>query len=197
MTRAPQQRRLKTRLRLLEVAREIVATHGYDGLRVEEVVDRAGTAKGTLFAHFKDKDGLLAAIIGEHVVAHLDQLESHTCPQSIAEFCTRLAPLMTYVAEDRVIFDLLLRYSGSTGELVDETITQFFLRQVDILSVWLDQMQRAGQVRGDQPPLMLAEGVQAFESHVLGLWFCMDHADEETPAAALAPFLQAWLKAPT
>ena len=196
MTRAPQQRRLKTRSNLLEVARDIVATQGYDGLRVEEVVDRAGTAKGTLFSHFKDKDGLLAVIVGEHVVALLDTLESQPCPHSIKELASRLAPLMTYVAEDRVIFDLLLRYSGSTGALVDEAITQFFLRQIDILSVWLGQMQRAGLVRGDQPPLMLAEGVQAFESHVLGLWFCMEHDIGDTPAATFGPFLQAWLAVP-
>ncbi|MCJ8335947.1 MAG: TetR/AcrR family transcriptional regulator, partial [Epibacterium sp.] len=48
MSRAPQKRRLETRAKLLEVAGEIVSEQGYSGLRVEDVVARAGVAKGTL-----------------------------------------------------------------------------------------------------------------------------------------------------
>jgi AcrR family transcriptional regulator len=193
MSRAPQQRTLKTREKFLSAAREIIAEQGFSGLRIEDVVARAGTAKGTLFAHFKDKDGLLAVIVGAQVVAHLDQLETQDCPGEIDELIARLTPIMAFAASDRTIFDLLLRYSGSTGELMDETITQFFDRQVKILAVWLSQMQVAGHVRPDQPALMLAEGIQAFQVHVLGLWFCVDHARDDNPADALTPFVQAWL----
>lgn len=193
MPRAPQQRTLKTREKFLSAAREIIAEQGFSGLRVEDVVARAGTAKGTLFAHFRDKDGLLAVIVGTHVVSHLDQLETQTCPEQTGELIDRLTPIMTFVASDRTIFDLLLRYSGSTGELMDETIAQFFDRQVKILAVWIKQMQQAGHVRPDQPAMMLAEGIQAFQVHVLGLWFCVDHTGDDSPVDALTPFVQAWL----
>ena len=76
MTRAPQKRRLETRARLQEVAATIVQEQGYSGLRVEDVVARAGVAKGTLFSHFKDKDGLLAVLIGDEVMRLLDGMEA-------------------------------------------------------------------------------------------------------------------------
>ncbi|MCB4457613.1 TetR/AcrR family transcriptional regulator [Leisingera sp. McT4-56] len=194
MTRAPQKRRLETRARLLEVAAAIIQEQGYSGLRVEDVVARAGVAKGTLFSHFKDKDGLLAVLIGDEVMRLLDGMEAGGAPQDAAELTARLAPHLDYVGQDRVIFDLLLRYSGTTAAEPDEVVTAGFLRQVALLTRWLQLLQAAGRIRRDQPPELLAEGIQAFLNHVLGVWFCMEHDDETPPAKALAPYLQAWLQ---
>lgn len=193
-SRAPQQRRLRTRAKLLEVAEQIVTTQGYSALRVEEVVEQAGVAKGTLFSHFKDKDGMLAVLIGAQVMAYLDQMEAQGLPRSIKEIVRRLEPLLSFIATDRVIFDVLLRYSGSTGAQVDEVITAGFVRQITLFASWLSEMQQVGMVRNDTSSEMLAEGIQAFLNHVLALWFCMEHDNNDTPAAALEPFLQTWLR---
>ncbi|PCJ07165.1 MAG: TetR family transcriptional regulator [Rhodobacteraceae bacterium] len=193
-SRAPQQRRLQTRAKLLEVAGQIVTTQGYSALRVDEVVEQAGVAKGTLFSHFKDKDGLLAVLIGAQVMGHLDQMEAQGVPHSIEDITRRLEPLLSFIATDRVIFDVLLRYSGSTGAKVDEVITAGFIRQITLFASWLSEMQQMGLVRTDTSAELLAEGIQAFLNHVLALWFCMEHSNEETPATALEPFLQTWLR---
>lgn len=192
-TRAPQQRRLKTRAKLIEAARQIVVIQGYSGLRVEDVVDQAGVAKGTLFSHFKDKDGLLAVLIGAEVMTHLDQMEVQGQPNSITGITERLAPLLSFVAKDRVIFDILLRYSGSTGAEVDEVVTAGFVRQITLFASWLAELQQTGQVRSDTSAELLSEGIQAFLNHVMALWFCMEHDNTDTPAKSLQPFLQAWL----
>ena len=70
MTRKVQARTLATRDRLLSAGREIVAAQGMAGLRTEEVVLRAGTAKGTFFAHFQDRGHFLAALLAESLQAH-------------------------------------------------------------------------------------------------------------------------------
>lgn len=193
-TRAPQQRRLQTRAKLLEVAAQIVTTQGYSALRVEEIVEQASVAKGTLFSHFKDKDGLLAVLIGAQVMGHLDQMEAQGVPHSIEDITLRLEPLLSFIATDRVIFDVLLRYSGSTGAQVDEVITAGFVRQITLFASWLDEMQQAGHIRNDTSSEILAEGIQAFLNHVLALRFCMEHDNSDTPADALEPFLQTWLR---
>ncbi|MBY6056598.1 TetR/AcrR family transcriptional regulator [Leisingera daeponensis] len=196
MTRAPQKRRLETRSKLLQVAAAIVQEHGYSGLRVEDVVARAGVAKGTLFSHFKDKDGLLAVLIGEEVTRLLDGMEAGGTPSDVAALNARLAPHLDYVAEDRVIFDLLLRYSGTTAAEPDEVVAASFIRQVAMLTGWLQTLQAAGKVRKDQPPELLAEGIQGFLNHVLGVWFCAEHENDASPADALEPYLRAWLLPP-
>ncbi|NIZ60388.1 TetR/AcrR family transcriptional regulator [Sedimentitalea sp. CY04] len=192
-TRAPQQRRLKTRAKLIEVAQEIVAVQGYSGLRVEDVVDQAGVAKGTLFSHFKDKDGLLAVLIGAEVMTQLDQMEAQGQPNNINEVIDRLSPLLSFIATDRVIFELLLRYSGSTGAEIDEVVTAGLVRQVTLFAGWLAQLQHTGEVRNDSPAELLSEGIQAFLYHVLALWFCIEHTNDDSPATSLQPFLHSWL----
>jgi AcrR family transcriptional regulator len=75
MIRTVQKRTLATRARLIEAATSVVAEKGYEALRVEEVVQRAGVAKGTFFAHFADKDALMDLLIGERIDQFLDELE--------------------------------------------------------------------------------------------------------------------------
>ena len=75
MARPPQKRRLETRARLLAESARLVAAQGYAGLRVEDVVEAAGVAKGTLFSHFTDKDGLLAVLIGAKMMRLIDEPE--------------------------------------------------------------------------------------------------------------------------
>lgn len=192
MSRAPQKRRLETRAKLLEVAREIVSEQGYSGLRVEDVVARAGVAKGTLFSHFGDKDGMLAVLIGTEVMGQLDQIQGLGMPESIEDLTDRLNVHIDFVAQDRMIFDILLRYSGATGAQTDEVIAQTFMRRCELGKSWLSQMQADGLVRKGLEPEFLAEGIEAFLAHVLAISFCMEH-ELRDPKAALKPFLRAWL----
>ncbi len=196
MPRQPQKRRLETRAKLLEVTAELVSVHGYSGLKVDDVVTGAGVAKGTLFSHFRDKDGLLAVLIGAEVMRFLDEMEAAGIPESREMLLQRLAPLLDYVAGDRVIFDLLLRYSGSTGTETDEVITESFYRQIGIWAGWIAALQEAGEVRRDCAPDFLAEGIQAFLNQVIAIWFCMASPNTTTPLEALRPFLEAWLAPP-
>lgn len=193
MTRAPQKRRLETRAKLLTVAEEIIAAEGVSALRVEDVVARAEVAKGTFFAHFGDKDGLLAVILGARVMGYLDAMEAQQPPQTVAEIAQHLAPLLDFVAQDRMIFDLLLRYSGTTGAEVDEVVTQGFLRQITLFAGWIAALQAKGIIRADQDAGLLAEGIQAFLNHVLAIGFCVEHA-KQPPAEALLPYLNGWLR---
>ena len=196
MTRAPQKSRLETRAALLRVAEVLILENGFSALRVEDVVERAGVAKGTLFSHFKDKDGLLAVLIGTRVMALMDEMEAQPSPEDVEDLCYLLSPLLCFIAQDRVVFDILLRYSGSTSAVIDETVTQSFHQQISQLSDWISKLQKSGKVRQDAAPELLAEGIQAFLNHVLALWFCVDHENGETPSAALLPLLQTWLAAP-
>ena len=83
MAKAVQQRTLKTRAKLLDAAQAVVSESGYEAMRVEEVVLRAGTAKGTFFAHFKDKDALMELIIGARLDTYLAELEAAPDPHAV------------------------------------------------------------------------------------------------------------------
>ena len=135
---------------------------------------------------------MLAVLIGTEVMGQLDQIQGLGMPESIEDLTERLNVHIDFVAQDRMIFDILLRYSGAIGAQTDEVIAQTFIRRCELGKIWLSQMQAAGLVRKGLEPELLAEGLEAFLAHVLAISFCMEH-DLRDPKAALKPFLQAWL----
>ncbi len=59
----------RRRRALLDVARELFATQGYEATSTEEIVHRVGVTRGTLYHHFRDKAALFAAVHLEQRIA--------------------------------------------------------------------------------------------------------------------------------
>lgn len=49
------------RIRLMAAFTELMAAHGYAGVRIGELVDRAGVSRATFYEHFADKEACLLA----------------------------------------------------------------------------------------------------------------------------------------
>lgn len=190
MTRAPQKRRLETRARLIEAATAIVARDGPAALRVEDVVRDAGVAKGTFFSHFDDKDSLLAQLLGEEMHVLLARIASGPVPQTVDALCDAFDPLYEFMAQDRFVFDIVMRYSGAAA--VDDTteIALNFLHQVELLMRWLPQMPG---IRRDVDVELLAEGVLAFALNAMALKFCALH-NASSINDRVRPYIRAWLQ---
>lgn len=52
-----------TRALLIEVAREVFTERGYTETSIDEIVQRAGVAKGSLYHHFASKDAVFEAVV--------------------------------------------------------------------------------------------------------------------------------------
>ncbi|MEM7289314.1 MAG: TetR/AcrR family transcriptional regulator [Pseudomonadota bacterium] len=188
MARAIQRRTLETRARLIAAAEEIIFADGFEAMRVEEVVLRAGTAKGTFFAHFADKDVLMDIIIGNRIDAMLDELEAKPAPLDTTEMAAMLHPLCEMMTCERYVFDVILRYSGAAAIEKIGVITNTFGRQIDIFEGWL----KDAKFRKDISPELQAEGIQAFMIQAMALKFCALHNSTEIEDR-LGPYLKAWL----
>ncbi|WP_299938023.1 TetR/AcrR family transcriptional regulator [uncultured Pelagimonas sp.] len=188
MTNTVQKRTLKTRAKLLDAARQVVEEMGYPGLRTEEVVKRAGTAKGTFFAHFPDKDGLLDHLIGADMDGILDQMQAKTRPQTVQDLIDSLMPLVRYMGSERAVFDVIIRRSGAAAIEDIGPIAVTFERQFTLFSEWM----RTPRFRQDVAPELLAEGIQAFVVQAIALNFCALHNTLDLPDR-LGPYLEAWL----
>ncbi|MEL6682488.1 MAG: TetR/AcrR family transcriptional regulator [Pseudomonadota bacterium] len=193
-TRAPQKRRLETRAKLVAAAETIIAEEGFAGLRVEDVVARAKVAKGTFFSHFEDKDRLLALLIGQEMERILANIADGPPPADIDDFATRLAPLMDYIAQDRIVFDVVMRFSGAGVIETTELISLNFMHQIELFAAWIQALQGT-VIRTDVEPMLLAEGVQAFAIQAMALKFCALHNTNQHHER-LAPYLGPWLAQP-
>ena len=54
-----QTRSKKTLARILDAAENLLVERGFDGVSVAEIAEISGTSVGTIYARFRDKDGLL------------------------------------------------------------------------------------------------------------------------------------------
>lgn len=188
MPRAPQKRTLETRARLIAAAEAIIAEGGYEALRVEEVTARAGVAKGTFFAHFQDKDGLMDLLIGAEIDRRLDAIETAPPPETAEGVAAGLAPLLAFMTSERYVFDVIIRYSGAAARDEIGPIAMTFERQVKVIAAWL----AAGGFRRDISAELLAEGVQAFAIQAASLHFCALHSGRAMQER-LEEYLRAWL----
>lgn len=59
--------RRDSRHALIDVAIEIIQTHGIDALRIEDVCEQVGVSKGSLYWHFGDREGLIREALLEHM----------------------------------------------------------------------------------------------------------------------------------
>lgn len=193
MAQPVQTRSRKTRAALLDAALGLVSQSGYEALRVEEVVAQAGVAKGTFFAHFTDKDGLLTELIGDALAQRLDRMAEQPDPITPRELAEHMSPIIDCLTQERTVFDIVMRYSGGMGPAGNPIIAEGITRQVTILADWITQAAAVGQMRSDQDPALLAEGVQAFVAQVVALHFCIQDGTRGSPVDELVPFLDAWL----
>jgi AcrR family transcriptional regulator len=70
--RRPDRRVGRTRKALKEALTDLILEEGYEGVTVQDVIDRADVGRSTFYAHFVDKDDLLMAILADLEMPGLD-----------------------------------------------------------------------------------------------------------------------------
>ncbi|MGC1502848.1 MAG: TetR/AcrR family transcriptional regulator [Sulfitobacter sp.] len=192
MNKPLQKRSQATRAKLTDAAQKAVLSKGFASMRVEDVVQEAGVAKGTFFAHFQDKEVLMDLLIGREIETFLDAFEELPPPDSLDELVNRLIPLMNFMTSERYVFDVILRHSGAAAKEEIGPIALTFEHQLVVFTRWLTEKP----FRKDVSPLILAEGIQAFTVQCMGLQFCAINR-EEPMQDRLMQYLTAWLIAPS
>jgi AcrR family transcriptional regulator len=68
-------RRARTTEKLLKAAAEAFAERGFHGTTVDDVAERAGLTKGSVYSNFQSKDALFLALLDRHLESQLEQTE--------------------------------------------------------------------------------------------------------------------------
>lgn len=77
-----------SRHQLIDVAIEIIQDHGIDALRIDDVCERVGVSKGSLYWHFGDRNGLIREALLEHMYRMGDEQLS-ALNNAVDRFTTR------------------------------------------------------------------------------------------------------------
>lgn len=68
---------------ILDVADELFSQKGFDGTSTNDILDKVGIARGTLYYHFKSKEGIMDALIDRYNVRLLGAAREIAADKSI------------------------------------------------------------------------------------------------------------------
>jgi AcrR family transcriptional regulator len=71
------------RKEILDVADELFAQKGFDGTSTNDIIEKVGIARGTLYYHFKSKECVMDAVIERYNVRILDAAQEIAADKSV------------------------------------------------------------------------------------------------------------------
>jgi TetR/AcrR family transcriptional regulator len=169
--RAKRERRKEARPgELLAAALELFVEKGYAATRVEEVAQRAGVSKGTLFLYFSSKEELFKAVVRENISGRFTEWA-----KDLAQFEGNSAELVRYCMYswwERVgatqacgISKLMMSEAGNFPELASFYQTEVIQPGEDLIRSILQR----GIDRGEFRPMDLTYGVYSILAPMLFL----------------------------
>ncbi len=104
------------RIQLMNVAREVFASRGYEAAALEEVAAQAGVSKPIVYEHFGSKEGLHAAVVQAEMDALVQRVSEgiwHGTPRQ--RFEAGVMAFLTYARDEPAGFSVLTRDSPSAS----------------------------------------------------------------------------------
>lgn len=172
-TRNPQQ----TRERLLQTAFAEIHAHGYQGMRVDEVLRHAGLQKGAFYHHFGSKSELGYTVLEEQIAPLLksiwvDPLEEfddpvEDIPRMLATLGQGIPPAMR---EHGCPLNNLAQEMSSQDEGFRLRIQNIFEAWVNAFTALFDKAKLRGQIRQEVNSEQVARFIIAVLEGCIGLF---------------------------
>jgi AcrR family transcriptional regulator len=103
MTKAEQ-----TRQRLFSATMELIGEKGFAATTVDEIVERAGVAKGTVYYHFKSKAELVEALIAQQPLAARVRAAAATGGTPTEQIVASLTAVVDFIRDNHDFARLLI-----------------------------------------------------------------------------------------
>ena len=165
----------EARRKLLEAASALIHEHGVPGLRVEDLVRRAGLSVGTFYLYFESKDDLFAHVVVEYTERLRERMRaSYRGPGTLTErFARSLHAYLDFVEENEKGF-LYFRDAGAirtqSGRLSSWALEQ---HARDLMPL-LEEGMADGSFRREDPE-RAAQALVGLTQHMAAWW--LEHKD--------------------
>jgi TetR/AcrR family transcriptional regulator len=145
----------KTKKAIFESAIKVFSNYGYTGATMDDVVARAGVAKGSLYYHFKSKEELFIFIIKEGRNLINEEIEEATKdvtdPYEIIKVSAKVQ--LKYVYENKDLFKVIISQLWGTGER-NNMLREEIRTLIDKSSVKFKAVMDGGFIENDDPILL-------------------------------------------
>lgn len=173
--RKPQARTALTRGRILTAAGALSRSKSLEDLTADAIAREAGVAKGTIFAHFGDMDGLLSYLLLNKLqqlraAADQDNMASEEdLADPVGALVSRMMALISVITESQTMLRVFLENIGATkGHCAPEFVKQLDAldqKLLEFLSNWQNSGNMQPELRKDRSPEDMLDGLIAFIVH--------------------------------
>jgi AcrR family transcriptional regulator len=171
------------RIAILEAALDEFSARGFAGARLDDVAQRAGVAKGTIYLHFKDKEALFQELVRTMLgplIAGLEQLRASDLPiRTVLEHFAELFVREIYGTRRREVARLVITEGTRFPELAEFYYREVVARGIGAMRAMIERAVARGEVRHAAlarfPQLVAAPGLLAILW--AGLFDRFDHLD--------------------
>ena len=154
---------------ILTAALEEFSTRGFAAARLEDVAQRAGVAKGTIYLHFRDKEALFQELVTTMLVPFVANIEAAPpVGLPIRLVLERLIDLFVreiYGTERRKLIRLIMTEGPRFPQLAEFHYHHIVKRAIAAMRALLEAAHRRGELRNDAlvrfPQLVIAPGMMA------------------------------------
>jgi AcrR family transcriptional regulator len=144
---------------ILDVATRLFAERGYEGTSMNDVAERVGMRKASLFYHFATKDSLYEAVLDRLVASMQTQLEAiYASSGSFAERLDEVTDtLVALLGADPYAARLLLREAMDWGPVIRGKLLERITLVLEAGAAWVRAGQEVGVfVDGDPKQMVLS-----------------------------------------
>ena len=157
---------------IVQAARDVFASDGYDKTSIDQIAERVGIGKGTVYLHFPNKEAILCAVMRRGTQDVVERCRKQTAAESTA--VARLRAVLEVLTEHRDSHhDRLMRaiHSELPAFLVQKEKAAAISELSDLITSFIKQGQEEGVLQPDIDPRMGALAMLAL------VFVCPTHID--------------------
>lgn len=179
----------RTRARLVDVAARVFAERGYVATTFGELIEAAGVSKGAFYFHYRSKEQLALAVLEQVKGRHLDAVRARVAqaPGGVGSL-RAMADALVALTDDEPAGSLALAHelasSLAASPEVRAEAAAVTRRWLDLVAEVVSDAQRAGAVRADVDPQLLARVLFAAVDGARRLVEALDDPDARRDAFA-------------
>jgi AcrR family transcriptional regulator len=167
--RAREERKVERREAILAAALEEFSARGFAATRLDDVAQRAGVAKGTIYLYFRDKESLfqelvrsmLGPMVGAIEAAPLADLPVRVVAETIVDLFVR----EIYGTRRKDVLRLIISEGPRFPKLAEFYYREVIARVLPVMRALLTRAVERGELRNDAlarfPQLLVAPGLVA------------------------------------
>lgn len=191
----PETKGERTRARLLELAIRRFAAEGFRRTSVSDIARDAGLTPAAVYAYFAGKEALFEAAVDADAAALIDDARAASTGGGILDREVDFVGALMQRVEEHPLARRVL--AGLEPDAIHRVVRLPSLDAVTVqLADELGAAQRAGDVRADLDPVLIAEGLESIVLALLMAHVQTGEGAEATRATSVVAVLEAALRPP-